>query len=68
MYSLRPEPGLPIGNALKYKWVQTEGAAAAALLAHAPGVDAAGREYYLRWYERIWELCWARFVDHKHGR
>ena len=46
---------------------QTEGAAAAALLAHAPGVDAAGREFYLSWYDRIWALCWARFVDHKHG-
>ena len=67
VYSLRPERGLPLGNRLKYKWVQTEGAAAAALLAHAPGIDAEGRAFYLAQYDRIWRLSWAHFVDHRHG-
>ncbi len=66
-YSLSPEPGLPVLNARKYKWVQCEGAAAAALLAHAPGVGAEERAFFLAWYERIWRLCEERFVDRARG-
>jgi mannose/cellobiose epimerase-like protein (N-acyl-D-glucosamine 2-epimerase family) len=67
VYSMAPTPALPVCNGLKYKWVQAEAAAAAALLAHAPGVDADARRFYLAWYDIIMHHFWAHFVDHTHG-
>ncbi|WP_320823699.1 AGE family epimerase/isomerase [Reinekea sp.] len=46
----------------KYFWVQAESFAAAALLA-----KATGDEKYWRYYDQLWQYCWAHFVDHQHG-
>ncbi len=46
----------------KYFWVQAESFAAAALLAKATGEDR-----YWHWYDRLWQYCWAHFVDHEYG-
>lgn len=46
----------------KYFWVQAESFAAAAMLAEVTGEDQ-----YWQWYDRIWNYCWAHFVDHTHG-
>ena len=67
VYSMAPTPALPICNGLKYKWVQTEGAAAAVLLAHAAGVGDDARRFYLAWFDVIMQHFWTHFVDHTHG-
>jgi hypothetical protein len=69
VYSCSPVPGLPLGDKDKYKWPQAEGVAAAALLANAADKagDAALRDSWLAWYDKIIALCWAHFVDHKLG-
>ncbi|KAF1686898.1 N-acylglucosamine 2-epimerase [Pseudoxanthomonas broegbernensis] len=46
----------------KYFWVQAESLATAALLG-----ARTGEPRYWQWYGRLWEYCWARFVDHEHG-
>jgi len=46
----------------KYFWVQAESFAAAALLA-----EATGEEVYWQWYGKIWQFCWAHFVDQQRG-
>ena len=46
----------------KYFWVQAESFAAAAMLARETG-----DEKYWHWYDRLWQYCWAHFVDHEHG-
>lgn len=55
-------PDGSICDADKYFWVQAESFAAAALLA-----EATGEEMYWQWYDRIWDYCWAHFIDHEHG-
>lgn len=59
-YGMAPDGS--ICDADKYHWVQAESLAAAALLALRTGAA-----HYRHWYERIWEYCWAHFVDHRHG-
>lgn len=78
VYSLAPPRGssavaaaaagapLTFANPLKYKWVQLEGAVAAALLARA-APDAAARAYYRDWYTRTWAYAWTHMYDHVHG-
>jgi mannose/cellobiose epimerase-like protein (N-acyl-D-glucosamine 2-epimerase family) len=60
VYGFAPGGGICDGG--KYCWVQTESFAAAALLARRTGA-----EKYWQWYQRIWEYCWAHFVDHASG-
>ena len=68
VYSLAPpaELGGPLlmCNARKYKWVQLEGAVAAAYLAAALPDEA---HVFRAWYEKIWGYCWAFMIDHEHG-
>ena len=68
VYSLAPpaEHGGPllVCNARKYKWVQLEGAVAAAYLAAALPDEA---PLYREWYAKIWAYCWSHLIDHEHG-
>lgn len=59
-YGFAPDKTICDGD--KYHWVQAESMAAAALLA-----SRTGDERYWQWYDRLWEYCWAHFVDHQHG-
>jgi mannose/cellobiose epimerase-like protein (N-acyl-D-glucosamine 2-epimerase family) len=74
VYSLSPEPSLPVANGDKYKWVQVEGLAAAGLIAEAVGRKRAAlgetrndEAFYWGWYERLWEFSWRFLVDHEFG-
>ena len=67
VYSVAPTSGLPFCNAFKYKWVQTEVAASAALLARVSGLTDEERGFYEEWYDKVFALCWTHFVDHKRG-
>ena len=62
VYSL--DLGLGFANDDKYKWVQAEGIAAAAMLASAIPEKA---KHYWGAYDRIWRYSWATLVDHTHG-
>jgi mannose/cellobiose epimerase-like protein (N-acyl-D-glucosamine 2-epimerase family) len=76
VYSLAPPAGaaaaaaaaggapLAVANGFKYKWVQLEGAVAAALLARALPADA---PFYRSWYARIWAYAFTTMYDHTHG-
>lgn len=55
-------PDFSICDDEKYFWVQAESFAAAALLEMKTG-----QRKYQDWYEKIWEYCWAYFVDHRYG-
>ena len=59
-YGFAPDRSICDGD--KYHWVQAESLAAAAMLA-----EATGNQKYWAWYARLWEYCWAHFVDHEYG-
>lgn len=60
VYGLAPD--LTVCNTDKYFWVQIESAVAARKLAAHFGDPA-----FERWHQRLWTVCWQRFVDHADG-
>ncbi|NRR29769.1 AGE family epimerase/isomerase [Oxalobacteraceae bacterium] len=59
-YGFAPDGAICDGD--KYHWVQAESLATAAVLG-----KRTGEAKYWDWYDRMWEYCWAHFVDHKNG-
>lgn len=59
-YGFAPDGSICDGD--KYFWVQAETLAAAALLG-----QRTGKADYWIWYQRLWEYCDRRFIDHDYG-
>lgn len=55
------DPQGVVCDADKYGWVQVETIATAAVLAET--IDPK----YWELYDRLWEYCWPRFIDHERG-